>query len=495
MIRIVNVPKGRALEDYESYASLYWTVKEFRTEASIFVPKLQKRKIWMINSTETGGGVAEMLPRLVSVMRQLGLDVDWAVMETDKLAFFNLTKKIHNNIHGKADPFFNEEHREVYEQVNFENANEFLKIVSPDDFVIIHDPQPMGMAKILRSHHPNLKLIWRCHIGLDEENEQTKNAWDFLGEYFEYYDHQVYSAPEYIPKNLTGHVSVVHPSIDPLTAKSKDLTTHRISGILSNAGLIPNLHPTVTEPFVAQAQRLQANGEFASPMTPQDIGLLYRPIITQVSRWDRLKGFFPLIEGFAMMKKKLDGWNNGPDKLKEPVRISRLVLAGPDPEAVKDDPEGLEVLNELIDYFCNLPKDIQEDIALVVLPMKSTEENALIVNAIQRCSTVIVQNSLREGFGLTATEAMWKTKPVMVSNACGLRQQVRDQIDGKMISNPEDPEMIAKTLMEMLANPDQREIWASNAQRRVIDNFLIMTHVKNWISVLDATIKNSGIAK
>ncbi|MFW5762357.1 MAG: glycosyltransferase [Cyclobacteriaceae bacterium] len=493
MIRIVDVPKGRALEDYESYASLYWAVKEFKTESSIFVPKLQNRKIWMINSTETGGGVAEMLPRLVSVMRQIGLDIDWAVMETDKSAFFSLTKKIHNNIHGKGDPYFDEDDRKIYEQVNFENAKELLALIGPEDFVVIHDPQPMGMAEILRSKYPNLKLIWRCHIGLDEETEQTINAWNFLGKYFRHFDYQVYSAPEYIPKNLTGHVSVVHPSIDPLTAKSKELTTHRISGILSRAGLIPDLHPTVTEPFVAKAQRLQVNGKFESALLPEDMGLLYRPIITQVSRWDRLKGFFPLIEGFAMMKKKLDDWNNGPEKLKEPVRICRLVLAGPDPEAVKDDPEGMEVLNELIDYYVNLPKQIQDDIALLVLPMKSTEENALIVNAIQRCSTVIVQNSLREGFGLTATEAMWKVKPVMVSNACGLRQQVRDQIDGRMIDNAEDAEMVAKTLMEMLADPDQRDVWASNAQRRVIDKFLIMTHVKNWLAVFDSTLKNVAI--
>ena len=490
MIRLIEIEKGRLIEDYESYASLFWAVNEFKKETRIQIPKLKKRRVWMINSTETGGGVAEMLPRMVSVLRQLDVDTEWAVMETDVVPFFNLTKKIHNNIHGKGDPNFTDEDREVYEKVNFENAQHFIQMIRPDDFVIIHDPQPMGMAKIIREKYPDIKMIWRCHIGLDDENEQTRAAWEFLSKYFRYFDHSVFSAPEYIPKNMTGHVSILYPSIDPLSAKSKDLTFHRLTGILANADLMPAFHPTATLPFVDVARRLQPDGSFATPRKPEEIGLIFRPIITQVSRWDRLKGFFPLIEGFTLMKKKADEFSRQQTHIKRPIVMSRLVLAGPDPEFVKDDPEGLQVLNELIDFYCNLPKDIQGDIALLVLPMQSREENALIVNAIQRCSTLVVQNSLEEGFGLTATEAMWKAKPLMVSNACGLRQQVRDQIDGRIVHDPENPEEIARVLTEMLENPDQRDVWASNAQRRVIDNFLVFNQIRSWINVLTSTVEN-----
>jgi len=346
----------------------------------------------------------------------------------------------------------------------------------------------MGMAKILKQKK-GVKTIWRCHIGLDQETEETRAAWKFLDPYFKHYDHSVFSAPEYIPRDLTGRVSIIHPAIDPLTPKSRELSFHRVTGILSNADLMPAFHPTTTIPFVAQAKRLQPDGTFASPKNPEDIGLIFRPVITQVSRWDRLKGFFPLIEGFFLMKKEADRLSKGQAKVKRPIIMSRLVLAGPDPESVKDDPEGIEVLNELIAFYQGLPKEIQGDIALLVLPMESRAENALIVNAIQRCSTVVVQNSLQEGFGLTATEAMFKSKPLLTSHACGLRQQVRDQIDGRMIQNPSDPEEIATLLTEMLADQQRRDVWSSNAQRRAIDNFLVFSQISKWIKVIDETIK------
>lgn len=491
MIKTVEVKRGRLIEDYESYASLFWTIKEFKTEANLQTPKIKGRRIWMINSTENGGGVAEMLPRMISVIRQLDLQAEWVVMETDKMEFFTLTKKLHNLIHGAGKPGFTAEDKEVYEAVNKENAEDFISRLDPNDIVVIHDPQPMGMAKYIKEKM-DIKIIWRCHIGLDEENEQTNSAWGFLEEYFKYYDHHVFSAPEYIPKNLSGHVSIIYPSIDPLTPKSRELTFHRVTGTLANGDLMPAFHPTATLPFLAQAKRLQPDGSFASPKKPEDIGLIFRPIITQVSRWDRLKGFFPLIEAFSLMKRNADKISRNQTKVKRPIIMSRLVLAGPDPEFVKDDPEGLEVLNELINFYQELPQEIQVDVALLVLPMISRKENALIVNAIQRCSTIVVQNSLREGFGLTATEAMWKAKPLLVSSACGLRQQVRDKIDGRMVDNAEDPQEIAQVLAEMLEEPNNRDVWASNAQRRVIDNFLIFNQIKSWLNVLVSTMHHKS---
>jgi trehalose synthase len=164
--------------------------------------------------------------------------------------------------------------------------------------------------------------------------------------------------------------------------------------------------------------------------------------------------------------------------------ILRLVLAGPDPEAVADDPEGQEVLAELIEAYRALPPTLQNDIALISLPMNSRRDNALMVNALQRCSAIIVQNSLREGFGLTVTEGMWKNTGMLASRACGIRQQLRDGIEGRLIDDPEDSDGIADLLNEILEDVPTRDRLAQNAHRRVHEEFLIFTQVRRWLEVL-----------
>lgn len=163
----------------------------------------------------------------------------------------------------------------------------------------------------------------------------------------------------------------------------------------------------------------------------------------------------------------------------------RLVLAGPDPASVQDDPEGREVLEDLSRAYLDLPAALQEDIALVALPMEDSDQNALMVNALQRASTVVVQNSLREGFGLTVTEAMWKRIPVLSNRqACGPRHQVRDRMDGALVGDPTDVPALAQAMDEMLALPRKREEWGRNAQRHVHDHFLLFTQLRAWIDLL-----------
>src|SRR6202007_3278918 len=186
---------------------------------------------------------------------------------------------------------------------------------------------------------------------------------------------------------------------------------------------------------------------------PDEIGFLFRPIVAEISRWDRLKGFGPLMEGFVRLKQNLQK----PPTFLAPrqrrrLEIARLVLAGPDPNSIQDDPEARKELETLCSAYCKLAPEFQKDIALLSLPMASPEQNALMVGAIQRCATVVVQNSLREGFGLTVTEAMWKAIPVLGTEACGIRHQIRDGIEGRLVSNPQDPEEIAVHLGAMLAS-------------------------------------------
>ncbi|MEJ2679001.1 MAG: glycosyltransferase, partial [Gemmatimonadota bacterium] len=301
----------------------------------------------------------------------------------------------------------------------------------------------------------------------------------------------VFSAPEYIPGYLAGRVAVIHPAIDPLSEKNRDLPVHKLVGVLWNADLGVQSGPILTADYDNKAMRLQPDGSFDFATMPEDIGLLSRPIITQVSRWDRLKGFRPLMQGFRELKLRLSNGVKDPTHRRR-LELVRRVLAGPDPASVQDDPEGLQVINELIEDYVGFEPDIQADIALVSLPMESARYNALMVNAIQRASSIVVQNSLREGFGLTVTEAMWKQKAVLGNHkAVGLRQQIRDRIDGCMLTNPEDANEIASTLNEMLADPASRDTWGNAAQRRVHDEFLVLSQLRHWLHVLAEVVDPS----
>jgi Glycosyltransferase len=210
-----------------------------------------------------------------------------------------------------------------------------------------------------------------------------------------------------------------------------------------------------------------------------------RPIITQISRWDRLKGFAPLLQGFVRMKERrfLDR-NTTSDRERRRLSLSRLVLAGPDPDSVSDDPEGQEVFNEICGLWHDLPPEIQRDVAIITLPMTSRRVNSLMVNALQRCSSIVAQNSLQEGFGLTVTEAMWKRRPVLGTHAAGLREQVNDGVHGRLTPQAEDPEGIAQTIHEMMNAEGERKTWARNARRRVSERYLVFTQVRRWLEVL-----------
>ncbi|MFZ0612814.1 MAG: glycosyltransferase [Desulfobacterales bacterium] len=493
MIKIIDVKSRNRLADYEAYVSLFPVVKDFRSEAEILVPKLDNRRVWMVNSTDRGGGVAEMMPTLIDLLRQLGLDARWAVMGTALEEFFPLTKKIHNLIHGNGTPEFSAAERDTYERVNAECAEEFSKLLRAGDIVVIHDPQPMAMAGFFKDTIA-VHTIWRSHIGLDEKNPQTEAAWRFLEPYFKAYDLTVFSAPEYIPDYQPDKFTVIAPAIDPLSHKNRDLNFHKLVGILTNAGILPADHAMLTPPFADKVRRLRGDGSFVPPGETGDFGLLSRPIVTQISRWDRLKGFLPLMEGFIHLKRQIDRYHGGSARHKRRLELVRLVFAGPDPDFVKDDPEGREVLEELKRYYCALSPALQQDIVLLLLPMSSRKENELIVNALQRSSSIIVQNSLREGFGLTATEAMWKLVPFMGSTACGLRQQVRNRVDGLLIARPEDKSAIAEGLNQILADVKRRQVWAYNAQKRVLNHFLVFNQLSRWLNVFVDCV-NRGCTK
>ncbi len=479
LIQVVDVADQRSIADYAAVAQLAPGVHELKAEAEAVLPRLEGRTVWMVSSTRQGGGVAEMLPPLVALLRDLGVRVEWVVMGSDEPEFFDLTKHLHNLIHGAGTARLGADARRLFERVNRANAAELLPRLSPGDVLLVHDPQPLPLAGMLRESLP-LAAVWRCHIGLDTANDATRAAWEFLEPYLDAYDHAVFSAPEYIPARLAGHATVIPPGIDPLAPKNVDLSLRHAVELLCNGGLAVPPGPMLHQPFAAQARRLVADGVAAPAVEAGDIGLLTRPIVTQVSRWDRLKGWLPLLEAFAALKRSVGTGPSGDDPFhRRRLELARLVLAGPEPESIQDDPEGLQVLEEVRAAHAALPPEVREDVAVVLLPMQSLEQNALLVNALQRASTLVVQNSLREGFGLTIAEAMWKRVPVLSnSRACGPRQQIRDGLDGRLVADPEDVDGLREALDRTLAASEARHRWGASGQRRVHELFLVIAQLR-----------------
>lgn len=493
MIETVAVDETITLDDYEAAAHLSEPVRALRAEARTLVPRLEGRTVWMVNSTARGGGVAEMLPRMITILRDLGVNVEWVVIGSDKPEFFTLTKRLHNLIHGAGNPELTGDDRAVYDAVSRENADALRPRVRPGDLLVTHDPQPLGSGAILR-RDLDVRAVFRCHIGMDRASLQTRAAWKFLMPYADRYDRAVFTAPEYIPAFLAGRAGLIRPAIDPLGHKNRDLLVPRLVGILCNAKLVAEQHPVVPLQYEQVATRLTPDGRFVPADEAGGVGLLFRPIVTQISRWDRLKGFKPLLDGFVRLKERASRQPPADGRHQRRLEMVRLVLAGPEPAAVADDPEAQEVLEELTAAYAALPPALQNDVAVVSLPMSVRKNNELIVNALQRCSSVVVQNSIQEGFGLTVTEAMWKHTAVLGSRACGIRQQIRDGVDGRLVQNPEDPEEIAVRLGGLLGDMAGRIALGRNAQRRAHDEFLVFTQVRHWLTTLAECVQNWGAA-
>lgn len=493
MIHDVEV-KAVPLDDYAAVAPVSRSVAELRAQAAVLTPAFAGRTLWMVSSTARGGGVAEMMPSAIAMLRELGVATRWLVIDADEPEFFQLTKRLHNLIHGAEAAYPSVVDRALYDTVSARLASELLPLVADGDVLVVHDPQPLGVGARVRAAR-RVTALWRCHIGLDDDLPPTRAAWDFLAPDLAAYDRAVFTAAEYVPRQLGGSASIIHPGLDPLTHKNRELGLHKLVGILVDAKLVPQSGPTMMPPFEHPALRVQGDGTLRHALVPEDIGLLYRPIVLQVSRWDRLKGWRPLLDGFVRLKRELAHRGTGHvGRARCTLEQARLVLAGPDPGSIRDDPEATRVFEDLSRAYGALEPERQADVALLALPMASVKENALIVNALQRCATLVVQNSLREGFGLTVTEAMWKRCAVLAAPACGVRQQIRHGVDGHLLSNAEDPGEIADALELLLTRPLVREQYGRAAQLRVQDEFLVFTEVRRWLEVLAEVARGTKAA-
>jgi trehalose synthase len=419
---------------------------------------LRGRTIWHINSTAQGGGVAEMLQTMLAYERGAGLDVRWLVMDGDA-TFFTLTKRLHHRLHGEPgdDGVLGAAERRHYEQITQRNLASLLAAVNPGDVVVLHDPQTAGLAPRLRE--AGAMVLWRCHIGIDRINAIAEEAWQFLQPYIELADTRIFSRAAYIPPSIASlPASVIPPAIDALSPKNQPLSAATVRVMLRHIGLLAGAVNGQRRRLPESFFTVKGIDDGVRVLQTQPLPSPGTPLIVQVSRWDPLKDMAGVMRGFAGRCQRLGS--------------AHLALVGPDPSSVTDDPEGVRVYEECVDQWHALPPDARERIHLVCLQMASAEDNALMVNAIQRFATVVVQKSLHEGFGLTVTEAMLKGRPVVASRVGGIQDQIMNGVHGLLLDDPTDTRAFGDAVARLLDDPVLARHLARNARRRAIAEFL-----------------------
>lgn len=438
---------------------------------------LADRVVWNVNATASGGGVAEMLTTLLAYTRGAGVDTRWLVLDGNP-RFFRITKRLHNVLHGSPGDGreLGDSEREEYESVLAGNLENLLTRVRPGDIVLLHDPQTAGMAEGLRA--AGAHVVWRCHIGRDTPTDLTEVGWGFLEPYVSRAEATIFSRPAYAPGWVDqGRLRIIPPSLDPFSTKNVDLHDADVHSTLHHAGLVSMPDKQGSLAFARRdgsPGTVRAHGHLhaAGGTVPGDAR-----IVMQVSRWDRLKDMAGVLTGFAANLSRLP-----PDV--------HLMLVGPDVLGVSDDPEGAEVLFECVDLWKALPADAQDRVHLVSLPMDDVDENAHLVNALQRHATIVVQKSLVEGFGLTVTEPMWKARPVVASRVGGIQDQIVDEESGRLLTDPYDLDGFADLLVSTLADPTGSERMGRAARERVRDQFLGDRHLIQYAELFAELVQD-----
>jgi trehalose synthase len=396
------VPPAK-LEDYESIIG-----KAELDDLRTFARQVKGKRIKMVNSTAVGGGVAEMLNRLVPLLGELEIDAGWDVI-TGGNDFFEVTKSFHNALQG-GDYHLTKAAQETFLSYNEQNRQ---RLQFTEDLIVIHDPQPVAL--IQARHNSPGRWVWRCHIDLSRPNPEV---WGFLRPFIEQYHSAIFSSQAFT-QELSIPQYLFYPCIDPLSEKNKPLEEKSIQAVCDECGIDRS-----------------------------------RPIVTQVSRFDRAKDPVGVIRAFKLARKQVD---------------CQLVLAG---GSATDDPEGAAVLKEVQEAASQDP-----DIIILDLPPWAARE----INALQAASTVIVQKSLQEGFGLTVTEALWKSKPTIGSAVGGIPNQIIHQFTGMLVHSVEE---CGEQIRYLLTHPDEAAELGKNGREHVKENFLMTTDLRRWLLLL-----------
>lgn len=383
-------------------------------ELFLLAEHLRGRDVQNINSTAVGGGVAEILTRMIPLLKQLGIEARWDVIKGNE-KFFAITKKFHNGLHGVPVEIDDEEF-DLFLEVNRENARE----IAFGDVVFVHDPQPVALVE--KRGEIGKNWIWRCHIDFSKPDMRI---WKFLEHYVNLYDAAVFSAPAFARKLDINQV-LISPSIDPLSDKNKELPEEVVDSIFQRFGIDQS-----------------------------------RPVVTQISRFDYLKDPVGVIKAYKIAKKRVD---------------VQLVLAGGD---ATDDPEGPMVMQQVLEEA-----DKDKDIFVLFLPPASDIE----VNALQRGSTAVLQKSLKEGFGLTVAEALWKSKPVIAGAVGGIPLQIAHKYSGILTHSIEGT---AHWIKQLVNEPEYARKLGVNGREHIKNNFLITRHIKDYL-LLFSSLFNPG---
>ncbi|MDD2866553.1 MAG: glycosyltransferase [Candidatus Omnitrophota bacterium] len=371
-------------------------------DLKLLAERLKGKVIQHINSTSVGGGVAEILNRMVPLLGELGVDSRWDLIKGGA-QFFDVTKKFHNALHGRPQDITDHD-LEIFMETTETNLG---LMNTYGDIVFIHDPQPIGLIKKKSGN----KWLWRCHIDVSHPHQKV---WDFLMSFIPGYDAAVFSSPIF-SQSLPIRQFLISPSIDPLSDKNKELSQDEIDAALEKYNIVRD-----------------------------------KPIITQISRFDRLKDPLGVIDAYLQVKKYID---------------CQLILAG---GTATDDPEGVQVLAEVQEKAKKDP-----DIHVLLLP-----QDDILINALQRASDVIIQKSLKEGFGLTVAEALWKAKPIVASHVGGISLQVKHKYSGLLCHSIEGA---AFAIKQLLNNPEYAKKLGENGREHIKNNFLLTRHLKEYM--------------
>jgi trehalose synthase len=408
-----------------------------------FAARTRGKVVWNVNSTGRGGGVAELLDALIPYDIAAGVDERWVVIEGSP-EFFAVTKKIHMLLHGVAPDGveLTADDRRVYEETLMPNAAALLELMRPGDVALLHDPQTLGLIPALTEQ--GVKVVWRCHIGVDEPNATALGAWRFLSPYLSTASAIVFSRDAYVWADCErSRVRIIAPCIDPFTGKNRDLDEKEVRAVLAGSRLI---------------ERVPGSARF----------------VLQVSRWDRLKDPVGVLRMFARHVAAVDdAW---------------LVLAGPQITSVDDDPEQPKVLADVQAAAKTFDKKIRDRIVVAQIPMRDLEENALIVNALQRRAAIVVQKSIAEGFGLTVAEAMWKSRPVVASRVGGIEDQIENGKSGLLVDDPKDLPAFGSAVLDLLANPERATELGRQARLRVLGEFLAPRHLMQQAELVSSLL-------
>jgi len=392
------------IEDYEKFIG-----KEKVEEIKNLAVKLEGKHIVHVNSTYSGGGVAEILNSMVVLMNQLGLDTDWRLLKGSH-SFFDVTKKFHNALQGEKVSF-TERDKKIY--LDELERNALMLHFREHDMVFIHDPQPLGLIKFANKRKQ--PWIWRSHIQIKNAD---RNVWKFLHNFASQYDGAVFSLSKYRKRDLNIPQYFVAPSIDPLSLKNKELSQGQSHRILLKEGIKVD-----------------------------------KPIITQVSRFDKWKNPLGVLRIFKRVKERAD---------------ARLVMIG---DMATDDPEGPEIYNKVVKEAGKM-KDVH------IL----TKKDDLLVNALQRASHVVLQNSKREGFGLTVSEALWKETPVVGTRTGGIPLQIIHNKTGALARNEREA---ADWCVKLLRDDKLRTQMGIAGKEHVRKNFLITRHLYDYMKIIE----------